>query len=316
MTEVLSTDTVAPRERAAYWRELVCQTFVQAQCDTAAGGDFRGSLSTARFDAAELSRLDAGAQRIVRRPADIARVMKPRYYLCWHAAGRGRYRERAQDSVVGPGDLILLDNCEPYIAEYTEPVTAYVLHLPHALLRDRCPQPERLLGQRLDGARGLPRIAGEFLRTCLDQSDVLPDHQRPALAGMALDLVVSALAEGGVNDRADPDARQRLLLARLKQYVHAHLGDPGLDLDRLAAATGISARHVSRLFQQSGDRFSRYLLAQRIERCRRQLADPAFAHRRISDLALDHGFSNFAHFSRVFREAVGCTPSDCRASGR
>ena len=44
------------------------------------------------------------------------------------------------------------------------------------------------------------------------------------------------------------------------------------------------------------------------------LADPAQAGRRISELALDHGFNNLAHFSRVFREACGCTPSDYRAA--
>ena len=43
------------------------------------------------------------------------------------------------------------------------------------------------------------------------------------------------------------------------------------------------------------------------------LANPAFAHRHIYDIAYDCGFTNEAHFSRVFRRAFGVSPSDARA---
>ncbi len=54
------------------------------------------------------------------------------------------------------------------------------------------------------------------------------------------------------------------------------------------------------------------MLAQRIEACCTDLADPRQATRAITDIALDRGFTSLAHFSRVFRAATGCTPSDYR----
>ena len=313
MAHVLTTDLVAPRQRVAFWQEMVSQTFVQAHCDSNIGESFRASIRTEAFEKTEISRIDAGPQRIHRRPADIARACKPRFYLCYHLAGRARYRERQAESVLGAGDMILLDNCEPYSAEYEEPVSSVVLHVPHDTLRDRFRLPERVRGRKLGGSRGLIRVAGEFLQTCLTQAEALPASQRPALADMALNLFSSVLAEEA-GERADTSTHQAVLLARAKRYVHAHLGDPGLDLEQVAAASGLSVRYLSRLFQLDGLSFGRYLLQQRIERCRLALANPALHGLRISQIALDCGFNNLAHFSRVFREALGCSPSEYRGS--
>lgn len=312
MTQVLTTDIVAPRQRVAFWQEMVSQTFVQAHCESSVGESFRGRISTEAFDQTEISRIDAGPQRIHRRTIDIARACKPRFYLCYHAAGNARYRDRHAENLLGPGDMILLDNCEPYSAEYEDAVTSLVLHVPHDVLRDRFRAPERVLGHKLGGARGLSRIAGEFLQSCLAGANSLTPAERPAIANIALNFFTSVLAED-LNERTETGTQQAILLARLKQYVSLHLGDPELDLERVAAAMGLSIRHVSRLFQRDGDSFGRYLLQGRIERSRLALANPSLQALRVSQIALDAGFNNFAHFSRVFRQALGCSPSEYRA---
>lgn len=311
MPQVLTTDVVAPRQRVAFWQEMVSQTFVQAHCDSNVGEAFRGSISTEVFDQTEISQIDAGPQRIHRRPSDIARACKPRFYLCYHAAGHARYRERHGESELGPGDMILLDNCEPYSAEYQEPVTSVVLHVSHDTLRDRFRLPERVLGRKLSGASGLPRIAGDFLQSCMRQAASLDPSQRSAVAGMALNLFTSVLADE-VREHGDDGSQRAVLLARLKQYVLTHLREPGLDITQTAAAAGLSVRYVSGLFQGEGLSFGRYLLQQRIEHCRLALANPALQGLRVGQIAFDAGFNNLAHFSRVFRDGLGCTPSEYR----
>ena len=44
----------------------------------------------------------------------------------------------------------------------------------------------------------------------------------------------------------------------------------------------------------------------------RELKNPAQAQRTITDIAFSWGFNNGAHFSRVFREHAGLSPSDFR----
>lgn len=49
----------------------------------------------------------------------------------------------------------------------------------------------------------------------------------------------------------------------------------------------------------------------RLERCRELLGrTPALS---ITEIALDHGFSDPAYFARLFRRRFGITPSQCRA---
>jgi len=54
------------------------------------------------------------------------------------------------------------------------------------------------------------------------------------------------------------------------------------------------------------------VLARRLDGCRAAFDDPRFAGRSITDVALAHGFSNLAHFSRVFRTHTGMSPSEFR----
>lgn len=312
MLQVLTTENVAPRQRVAFWQEMVSQTFVQAHCDSTIGEAFCGSIGTDAFAQTEISRIDAGQQRIDRRSTDIARACKPRFYLCYQAAGRARVVERNRESILVPGDLILLDNCEPYSVEYEDKVTEIVLHVPHEVLHQRFRAPERVLGRKIEGAHGgLARVAGDFLLACASNAETLAPAQRATLSDLALKLFAGVLAEAA-GGQSEAGTYQAVLLARIKQHVRGHLADPALDLHRVAASMGLSVRYLSRLFQRDGQSFGRYLLQQRIERCRLDLVNPALHNLRVGEIALRAGFNDLAHFSRVFRAAVGQSPTQCR----
>ena len=47
---------------------------------------------------------------------------------------------------------------------------------------------------------------------------------------------------------------------------------------------------------------------------RRDLSDPALAHGTIGALAATWGFTDPARFSRAFRAAYGCSPTEARAA--
>ena len=54
----------------------------------------------------------------------------------------------------------------------------------------------------------------------------------------------------------------------------------------------------------------------RMDRCRRDLADPGLAARPIAAIAARWGFSSAADFSRAFRAVHGMPPSEYRRSAR
>jgi AraC-like DNA-binding protein len=57
-----------------------------------------------------------------------------------------------------------------------------------------------------------------------------------------------------------------------------------------------------------------FILQQRLQACRRALAEPSAAQRTVTDIAMSKGFNNLAHFSRVFKARDGTSPSEYRAS--
>jgi AraC-like DNA-binding protein len=57
---------------------------------------------------------------------------------------------------------------------------------------------------------------------------------------------------------------------------------------------------------------SEWIRDRRLERCRRDLLDPALRHETILSIATRWGITSSAHFSRVYRQNYGRTPREER----
>ena len=94
-------------------------------------------------------------------------------------------------------------------------------------------------------------------------------------------------------------------LERVIDYMKANLTRDLSILD-LATLTSMSESHFSRSFKQSvGIAPYQYLMQQRVERAKQLLKQQAIS---ISNIALDCGFSNQTHLTKVFRQMTGMTP--------
>ncbi len=126
----------------------------------------------------------------------------------------------------------------------------------------------------------------------------------------AYDLLASIISDHAGEHRASALGASYLLAA--KQYIQQHLDEPALSCERVAAATGVSSRHLARLFAQEGSSPGRYLQERRLERARQLLASPQGRRLDVAEVAYRHGFSSQAHFARAFKARYGMTPSEAR----
>ena len=110
-----------------------------------------------------------------------------------------------------------------------------------------------------------------------------------------------------------PETRQRALLQRSHAFVEQRLGDPELTPATIAGAHYISVRYLYRLFEGEPAGVAGWVRQRRLERCRRDLLDPALAARPVSAIAARWGLANASHFSRAFRAAYGLSPVEYRA---
>ena len=98
-------------------------------------------------------------------------------------------------------------------------------------------------------------------------------------------------------------------IRRLKAFVEEHLSQP-LRVADLSGAVGLSATHFSRAFGRSfGEPPHVYLIQRRIDRARHLMLTSDIS---LSDLAAACGFSDQAHFCRLFRRYTGRTPAAWR----
>ena len=98
-------------------------------------------------------------------------------------------------------------------------------------------------------------------------------------------------------------------IGEIIEYVRTSCAEP-LTNASIAARFHYHPGYVSRLFQlHTGQSLHRYLAACRIEKAQQLLASTALPAAEIAEMT---GFSSPAAFSRAFRAAVGCSPSDFR----
>jgi AraC family transcriptional regulator len=145
------------------------------------------------------------------------------------------------------------------------------------------------------------RLYGESLGTALAARLV----QNYAVSKPALEFKANTLAQSQ--------------LRRVIDYIKANLTQDLSILD-LATLTGMSESHFSRSFKRSvGIAPYQYLMQQRVERAKqllekRSLAKPLPQQKppgtgiAISAIALDCGFANQTHLTKVFRQMTGMTP--------
>jgi AraC family transcriptional regulator len=131
------------------------------------------------------------------------------------------------------------------------------------------------------------RLYGELLGTALAARLV----QNYAVNKPALEFKASGLPQSQ--------------LKRVIDYMKANLTQDLSILD-LATLTGMSESHFSRSFKRSvGISPYQYLMQQRVERAKQLLEQRSIA---ISTIALDCGFANQTHLTKVFRQMTGMTP--------
>src|SRR5690606_39088711 len=104
------------------------------------------------------------------------------------------------------------------------------------------------------------------------------------------------------------------LIERICERVEARLDDPALTPTTLAAELGLTPRYLHMAFAATGGTIGAHIRARRLERIRRDLADPRVAHLSITDIALGWGFNDAAHASRAFHRAYRMPPSRFRAA--
>ena len=135
-----------------------------------------------------------------------------------------------------------------------------------------------------------------------------PEAELAALWLAAITMLVRSL---GGRDMAGSDLTVARRLAA-ERFIDAHLADPGLNPDDVAAALNVSRRTVYQALATDGPGVASMIRERRLQRADGILRDPRHRQRPISDIAAEVGLPSAAHFSRLFRARFGQSPRERR----
>jgi AraC-like DNA-binding protein len=308
VTMIWSTAQVHPRDRLAFWVDQLCAG-CHVDCEPRRGTGFFGEATIADLGGVlQIGQGATSAQVLSRSSRQIARG-DDRLYVTLLSSGRSLISQDGREVVLEAGDFVLSDRTRPYQFTSDADFSHTVLMIPRDLLARRIGPAERFTAVRVGGMSGFGGLLSPMLRNLAGQlSDMAADVQSRA-AENVLDLIATALlSESG--ETAPISAEMTHI--RIKFWIETHLTED-LSGERIAAACGVSVRHLNRLFARDGSSLMHHVWERRLARCRRDLTNPAMCHRSIGEIALAAGFKDLSHFSRAYRARYGRAAREDRA---
>lgn len=311
-TTVMNTDQVAAPERAGYWADWINRLFHGLRSDMYGDSGFDGRMSSVRAGDVLLTRLEANRHRVMRSSAEVRACDTGYLKIVAPYSGCAGVEQKGREAWVTPDQWSIYDTTDSYAVANPVRVEHLIVMIPKAQLVERGLALDPLMARRLGGSGGVARLALETMRSAYRE---LPTMSEPAARGVGeaiTQFVQLALLDlAGI---ATAQSQHEGLRDRIKAHIGAHLGDPGLSVDSIAQALNCSRRLLYNAFAEEADGLAGYILRRRLEACRKCLEDRSQLQRSITDIAFSLGFSNMAHFSRVFRSHLGLPPSDYRRS--
>jgi AraC-like DNA-binding protein len=273
----------------------------------------------ARMWAYELGPL--GFFRIAAAPNAMARTSKAIAVAdpeCLHVSvvqrGRLATAQEGRHALARQGEVVSYDTSHPVVCQADVPFEVLVTRVPHDLLGRDAEQIAGHTAVRIPGGNGFARPAVAFLRGLfggLDDGTIGP-ADAPGAVDCVLDLVRSLYDRSPRGwEPTRPRSRAEILF-NVKAHIEANLGNPDLDPADIARASFISTRYLHKLFEAEGMSVGQWIRSERLDRCRRDLVDPSLDGQSILEIASRWGLPGPQHFSRLFRSAYGCSPSDYR----
>jgi AraC family transcriptional regulator len=246
--------------------------------------------------------------------------------LCTEGCGHGRHEERCQANslaLVRHGTFVRRDRLGRHVADATRAVffnggepytmdhplpggdrcTSLVFAEPslREALRHRRGEGERPFSGAMQAVTPELQLVHRKLLSAAKAGDAL------AVEEGALRVLELCVTGDEAPYRRGPAFNQAAHLAAEAQVLVAGLFTERLTLERLAAELGVSPFRLCRAFRRAtGGSLHRHLTDLRLAAALEKL--PAYRER-LTDLALDLGFSSHSHFTQAFRSRYGCTPS-------
>ena len=295
-----STESVPPARRVAEWEAHHVASLVGLRARLQSAADLRAATSTLSLPRLRVAKVVGSPHSVRRLAPDIAANPVTGAIAYFPLEGTNAFSHRTGRSTIGPGRALVCDGDAEFARDLSEGVNELVVHVPKTILRELTGSPSVGKPTLIDFRRKqtLHAASREFAKLAdgaLHRGLRRGEH----LEARMLELLGTLL---------DRSAVERTLIDDALSAISEYHQDPGFNGPELARRTGISERHLSRLFAEAGLSVPGAVLEARLNTARMKLTDASAAKTSMAEIAAHSGFRSQAQFSRTYHARFGVTP--------
>lgn len=296
------------------WREEFGRRIVHADIEPSSDGPFEVQATLQALHGLRTLAWQGSAMRFNRSRASIVDGDDSiGIVVC--SSSRTELSQRGQQIELRAGDAIAFLHSEPVIVACAEGLQ-FGLSVPCEALRSRLTSVDSLTMRPISRRAEALRLLMIYLKSALKEGVLAVPKLRDAVLTHIHDLVALAISASAPLGESSASAVVAARHSAALGHIAAHFQDPELSLEAVARCQRISPRYLQRLMMSSGTSFTERVNELRLQRAFALLIESNGGGRRISDIALEAGFSDISHFNRLFRARFGISPRGVRSAGR
>jgi AraC-like DNA-binding protein len=311
----VDSEAFAVSERFALWRETGRLPMTAEPPDAESRRRFHIRLRKLSGTSGRFADLTATPMILSREQSHYARdgLDMVSFTLMLGPRVRHQFGGGARSTVVQPGQILVKDFAQPATAWWQTSSRSLNLHLPRLTAEAAVGEKVKHLHGTALSQEGLSSMLQVQLLSLANIIPRLKDTVRAAALDATVELAVSVLrCELGV--RIEDEANNPGLFAAAKVFIRRHLTSRHLSPELIARQLHCSRAHLYRVFAAHGETVANYVRELRLQRAYALLSRDNASKEQIGGIAYDCGFEDPVHFTRLFRQRFGITPSNLRAS--
>jgi AraC-like DNA-binding protein len=305
-----TTAGISPADKTDVWESVLSANYRDWQVPRRLPATFYAHVKQHDFAGSGLVETVCDPCAGMRRQAQVRRDDELFVGIQLTTAGRERFKIGDAGIEAKGGDIVVWTTDAEVEFEVLERLHKVTLMIPWTLLRERMPDRKAMpLGGKIDSRCGVGSLLAAHLLALSNQINALDSQQMGSVSRTTLEFLGIALSAQQPAASFDASA---CMLRRVQEFTLQHLHEEDLNPARIAAANRISLRYLHLLFHHSGQTVHGWIQDRRLVKCREALSDSAYVRQHIADIAYRWGFISTSHFSRVFKDKFGVSPSDVR----
>lgn len=301
-----STRGLEESSRVELWEQHNARALVGLECRTLTEDALEASEINLELSRLQFARVSANAHVVERTTRHISATPADGVTLYFTLFGESFFYYRDGVHLLRPGSLLVCDVNEPFMRGFAHGLQELVVRIPESTFDELsdAPVPRHPITvnfSNVPGANAHAAALAMLVKSTLGSTVRDLSGAEDEAMGLLRAIFSQSEAQGA-------NAHRRQALA----FVDQHFRDSRLSVGQVANAVGVSERHLSRIFAETGTGLARVILEKRLDLSRRILKSPDAAVRSVKAVAAYCGFSSHSHFTRVYRERFEETPAQTR----